>query len=485
VKPFNFFNFANISQSFRNKNFKYGGYATLLFLFMLAILVAVNLVAGLAPLKIDLSQNKLYSLSAQTVGMLKKLDREVTIYALYPAGRENKTIVEVLRKYHDNSKRVSLKLLDPDKNPGFVKKYAGAGETPAVGGIIVISGNNSKVIKESDLYNTYLNQQTMEKQIVSLAVEQRVTGAISYVTGNLSTPVLYQLQGHGEAELGSDAQKQLEMDNYSIKSVNLVTQPLPSEAAILMLNSPQQDLTAAEAEKVREFLAGQGRAIFLIDYTKTELPNLQSLLTSYGINIEHHIIVEGDNNRHVGNPLLLLPELESHPITKPLISNQMPVLVPVAQSIKLLDVKKRTVAITPLLSTSKQAWGKIDVNSLNQEKEANDPQGPFNIAVAVTDRPEAEKDESKGAKIVIVANARFISPEYTAQVPGNAGFLTNSLNWLHSRDVALSIQPKSLLSYRLNLNAFQILIYSGIVVILIPLALFITGLIVWMRRRHL
>jgi ABC-2 type transport system permease protein len=482
VKPFNF---ANISQSFRNKNFKYGGYATLLFLFMLAILVAVNLVAELLPLKFDLSQNKLYSLSPQTIDMLRKLDREVTIYALYPAGRENKTIVEVLRKYQDNSRRVSLKLLDPDKNPGFVKKYAGADETPGAGGIIVLSGNHSRVIRESDLYNTYLNQQTMEEQIASLALEQRVTGAISYVASNLSIPVLYQLQGHGEAELGSDTQKQLETENYLIKAVNLITQPLPSDATILMLNSPQQDLTAAEAEKIRGFLAGQGRAIFLLDYTKAELPNVQSLLTSYGVAIEHRIVVEGDNSRHVGNPLLLLPELENHPITKPLITNKMPILIPVAQSIQLLDAKKRTVAITPLLSTSKQAWGKIDVNSLNQEKNANDPQGPFNIAVAVTDRPEAEKDESKGTKIVVVANARFISPEYTAQVPGNAGFLTNSLNWLQNREEGLAIQPKSLLSYRLNLNAFQILIYSGIVVILIPLAIFITGLIVWMRRRHL
>jgi ABC-2 type transport system permease protein len=482
VKPFNF---ATIAQSFRNKNFKYGGYATLLFLFMLAILVVVNLVAESLPLKFDLSQNKLYSLSSQTIEMLRKLDREVAIYALYPAGRENKTIVEVLRKYQDNSKRVSLKLLDPDKNPGFIKKFASAGETPGVGGIIVLSGNNFRVIRESDLYNTYLNQQTMEEQIASLALEQRVTSAITYVTSNLSTPVLYQLQGHGEAELGSDAQKQLEAENYIIKTANLITRPLPSDATILMLNSPQQDLTAAEAEKIRKFLAGQGRAIFLLDYTKAELPNVQSLLASYGVTVEHQIIVEGDTKRHVGNPLLLLPELESHPIMQPLIANKMPLLIPVAQSIKLLEVKKRTVAITPLLSTSKQAWGKTDVNSLNQEKSVRDPRGPFTIAVAVTDRPEGENDQSQGTKIVVVANARFISPEYTAQVPGNAGFFTNCLNWLHNREEGLPIQPKSLLSYRLNLNAFQVLIYSVIVVILIPLAIFGTGLVVWMRRRHL
>jgi ABC-2 type transport system permease protein len=482
VKPLNF---VNLSQSFKDKNFKYGGYATLLFLFMLAILVVVNLLAAVLPLKFDLSENKLFSLSKETIAMLKKIDRDVTIYALYPAGRENKSIVEVLRKYQDNSKRVSLKMLDPNKNPGFVKKYATADETPGEGSIIVLSGNNSKVIMVRDLYNTYMNEQTMEEQVVSLAVEQRVTGAVAYVTSNLSVPVLYQLQGHGENELGGDLQKQLEIDNYRIKTVNLTTQPMPTDATILMINSPQQDITAAEAEKIRGFLAHQGRAIFLLDYTDAELTNVQSVLSSYGVNIARHIVVEGDSNRHVGNPLIMLPEMENHAITKTNISNQMPVLIPVAQSIKNLDIKKRTVEITPLLSTSKKAWGKTNPSSLSEVKDASDPQGPFNIAVAITDKPTGKQDDSQVTKIVAVGNALFITPEYIARVPGNANLLINSLNWLHNREEWQSIQPKSLLTYRLNMNAFQVLIYAGIVVLLIPLAIFITGFVVWLRRRHL
>ena len=45
----------NIAQSFRNKNFRYGGYAALTIAIVLGILLVINLVAGQIPLKLDLS----------------------------------------------------------------------------------------------------------------------------------------------------------------------------------------------------------------------------------------------------------------------------------------------------------------------------------------------------------------------------------------------------------------------------------------------
>ena len=55
-----------ILDSFKDKKFKYGGYATLLVAIVLAILVGVNLLVDLVPLKADLTKEQLYSLSEQT-----------------------------------------------------------------------------------------------------------------------------------------------------------------------------------------------------------------------------------------------------------------------------------------------------------------------------------------------------------------------------------------------------------------------------------
>ena len=48
---------------FNDKRFKYGTYSTVITLVILAILVAVNLVAGEFDYKIDLSEDSVFSLS--------------------------------------------------------------------------------------------------------------------------------------------------------------------------------------------------------------------------------------------------------------------------------------------------------------------------------------------------------------------------------------------------------------------------------------
>ena len=87
-----------ILNSFKDKKFKYGGYATLLTAFVLAILIIVNLVVGQIPFKIDLTENRLFSLSDQTDTILKNLDQEIQIIGLYKTGSEDKVFDEILQK---------------------------------------------------------------------------------------------------------------------------------------------------------------------------------------------------------------------------------------------------------------------------------------------------------------------------------------------------------------------------------------------------
>ena len=471
----------NIAQSFRNKNFRYGGYAALTIAIVLGILLVINLVAGQIPLKLDLSENQLYTLSKQTETILTDLKQPVTIYALYGAGKESSTIAEILGRYRDRSSKISIKYIDPDKNPGFVKQFAKDGQTLDTGSLIVVSGKRFKVINASDLVN-YDYSNPYQEQVSSLAVEQRVTGAIQYVHLQKS-PRIYLLKGHGEADLPQEVAKQLDTDNYVTQDLNLLTKPIPQDADILMELAPSYDLTAAEVSKIREFLARNGRAIFLPTFQPKELPNIQSLLSSYGVTLQPLIVVESDSSKYAGNPLFLLPEMADHQILNPLAQNQMPLMIPQAQSLKMLDIKKRTTTIEPLLTTTAAAWGKTDFNNTSLDRSPNEPSGPFNLALAITDKENPEA--TTGAKIVVVANAAFLSSQFVNQVPGNINFLMNSLNWLEDRGESLTIQPKSLMSFRLNMNAMQVLIYSALVVIVIPLIVLGTGVIVWLRRRHL
>ncbi len=471
-----------IRQSFNNKNFKYGGYATILTFIVVGMLIIVNLLAEQIPLKLDWSKNRIFSLSEQTYQIISDLEQDITVYALYESGKENTDITEILKKYSDRSKKIKLKYVDPNKNPGFTKKYTKDGERLSIGSLVIESGKRVKVIPASDLFNfDYSNP--YQPSVTSLAVEQRVTGALMFVKSG-KAPKIYTLEGHGEQSLPLEIAKQLETENYELKPVNLYTAPVPNDMNILLVNSPERDLTMTEVDKIRDFLANKGRAIFMVDLLKNQVPNLQTLLQSYGIALQQIAVVEGDNSRYIqNNPLWIQPEMESHQIIDSLVSDKMPVIIPVAQGIKILDVKKRSLEIEPLLTTSSAAWGKTNLDSASLNKTGNDINGPFNIAVAVTDQPA--DSQAGDTRIVVIGNGMFISSDIINSIPGNANLLMNSFSWLQDQKASLTIKPKSLLTMRLNINGFQTLLLSGFVVIIIPLSILGFGLMVWLKRRHL
>ncbi|MCM8900959.1 GldG family protein [Caldicoprobacter algeriensis] len=485
MKKFLGFNFRSVKESFKSKKFKYGGYATLMVAVVIAIAIIINLIVDQIPWEVDLTQNQMYSLSEQTNKVLDNLKQDVKIIGLYETGEEDKTVLEIIERYQKRSKRISFTTVDPERYPQLLTKYEKGGESLNAGSLIVESGDKFKVIDRYDLVNYSYNQYSGQWYAQSLAVEQRLTGAILYVTTE-ELPVVYTLVGHGEDSIPYDVRKQLELENYTIEDLNLVTQDsVPEKAHALVVLSPKRDITKEEEEKIRKYLENQGRAIFFIQNLNEELPNFESLLKSYGVALQRVVVVEGDANMHYpGNPLYIIPNMESHSILSPLKSGQMYVFAPQSQSIEVLEMKRRTLEIEPLLVTSDKAWAKTNLEATTIEKEEGDLEGPFNIAVAITDKIY-EDNETKETRLVVVANTNLLNSQLVSQVPGNVNFLLNSLNWLQDREENISIRPKSLTTSRLRISAYQQLIFSGIVVILIPLIVLASGLTVWLRRRHL
>ncbi len=472
-----------IRDSFKDKKFKYGGYATLMTAVVLAILVIVNLVVGQIPYKLDLTENRMFSLSDQTDTILKNLDQEVQIIGLYKTGQENAMFDEILQRYRRANKNISITYVDPIKNPTFSSKYTKDGTSLREGSYIVESGDKYKVIDYYDLFNVRSDQYG-NTQAESLAMEQRITGAIHYVTAE-SLPVVYTLEGHMEKSLPYQLRQQMELENYEVKNLSLITEDsVPDDATILMIIAPQRDITSEEEQKLRDYLENRGRAVFLMDISENQMPNFDALLKSYGVGINRAVVIEGDRNHYFQNPAWIVPEMQSHAIISPMKTKKMHVLAIGAQGVEDLDVKKRTIEIEPLLVTSDNAWGRTDLASTTPEKEEGDLEGPFNIAVAISDKEWNQKENKYDeTKLVVMGDADFLDPQFASI--GNFDFVLNSLSWLQDVKENISIRPKSLVSNYLNINAFQKLVLAGVTVILIPLIVLGLGLVMWLRRRHL
>ncbi|WP_058484875.1 GldG family protein [Defluviitalea phaphyphila] len=468
-----------------NKKFKFGGYMTAMTGIVLAVLIVINLLAGKLNLKLDLTENKLYSLSEQTINILDNLDKDVTIYALYETGKEAPTFDEILKKYSSYSKKIHIEYKDPILYPQFASQYDKDGEGIETGSLIVVGSNNKfKVISPYELVNYSFNQYTFQSTAESLAVEQKVTSAIQYVISDKNT-VLYTLKGHDETELPYYITKQLENENYEVKDLNLITEnKIPEDANVLLISSPYRDISEEEANIIKDYLENEGRAIFLMQIRDIELPNLYKIFNSYGIDIQKNIIVEGSSTHQFRNPIYIIPEQQDHDIIDPIKSKKLPILFPVARSIEILNAKKDSITIEPLLITSDSSYAKVNLQSETLEKEAEDIEGPFNTAVAITDKWTEDNNEFQ-TKLVVIGNSEFLDSQINSiSAGGNMDFFLNSINWLVDKEENISIRPKSLMSEYLSINMAQIMIFSGITVIVIPLIIMIIGIIVWLRRKN-
>jgi ABC-2 type transport system permease protein len=477
--------------SLKSSKFRHGGYATLMILAVVAIVVVVNLVVDQIPFKIDLTQNRLFSLSDGTKKLLADLKTDVTITSLAKAGQEDPVIKEILDKYARDSRHVKLATIDPEKNPAWAKQYDKEGNGLREGSIVVqaAGGKKWKAIDRYDLYNIDYSNPNQQPQVTSLAVEQRVTSAVQYVTTDRN-PTIYAVQGHGEDTLNSyGLNTPLENANYVVKDLNLLSaSSVPADADVVVLLNPKSDLSAGDAEKLRTYLQAGGRMMALLNPPvppNLPLPNLDELLKSYGIAMRRLVVVEGDANSRVGNnPLYFLPKLEYHDVLATLRKGNIPILWFGSEAIDTLDLKRKTIKVEPLLTTSQNSWAKIDYSKISTfAKEKGDAEGPFTVAVAVTDTPSDPK--KRETRLVVTGSSSFLRQDLAGPAPGNIEFFIDGMGWLRETKDVIVVPPKSLTTMRLRISSLQAMLLSGVTVILMPLLVLGAGFVVWMRRRHL
>ncbi len=472
---------------------RFGGYATLLVVGALAVIIVVNVLVDQIPGKLDLTQNRLYSLSDDTYKILDGLKTDVTVTTIGKPGGEDPTVRTILQKYASRNRHVKLQTLDPELNPGWTKQYDPSGQGLSTGTLVVTAGKKYKTIGIYDMYNyDTSNYNPMDPnsqpKLTSLSAEQRITSALRFVTADKNV-TLYVLTGHGEQTLESLGMSgAVGNENYETKTLDFLTQTsVPADASIVLIMAPKKDVSAEDADKLRTYLAGGGRAVILQDVITrgNELPHLAELLKSYGIEVRSTVVLEGDQNKVAGqNPLFVIPSLQYHDILSPLRTNNYDMVLIGAQSIGTLELKKKSLKIEPLLTSSARSFGKNDIaNAKSATKESGDASGPFTLAVAVTD--PAQEPGKQDTKLIVVGDVKFLQSGLPAQVPGNGDFFLNSLGWLKDQKESLSIRPKNLQQMRLSISSLWAMVLSGVVVIVLPLLILGAGFVVWMRRRHL
>lgn len=474
----------SLKEMLSNKRVRYGAYSSVMTIAVIAIIVVLNLVISQFDFKIDLTTEKMFSLSDQTKQIVSSLNKDVDIYTTYATGNENIQFVEMLDKYKGLSNKIKITNKDPNLNPTFMQKYMEDERSISAGSIIVESGNRFKVLSSYDLVDYQPNYQTYRNEVTGIALEQKVTSAIQYVTTD-NLPIAYIIEGHNEFELDSTVQDSLANENYELKNLNILTQgSIPDDASLLIINSPARDYSQDEAKILIDYLNKGGKAIFILNFYNDEKPNYESVLASYGVKPQNLVVLEGNQSNCLpNNPLYLLPNIENHDITKPLVDNKLNIILPYTQAIENLQQKNANTKITPLLTTSNSAYAKAN-NESTIAKESGDIEGPFNLAVLIEDNWFNDSESYQSKVIVISSPTLFDSGTNQISSGANLDFFMNTVNFLVDRQDSISIRSKSLATEYLQLDQTQALIIIAIALIIIPIIIFAIGIVIWLRRKN-
>ena len=102
------------------------------------------------------------------------------------------------------------------------------------------------MVNYSSIYESSIDYNTYQSTTTGFDGEGQIDSAISYVTSE-DLPVLYTLDGHGEKELDSTLQEDIQKANIDIKSLNLITEEkVPDDTACLLINAPTSDISESD-----------------------------------------------------------------------------------------------------------------------------------------------------------------------------------------------------------------------------------------------
>lgn len=417
---------------------KGGSYSLVLTAVVIAILIAVNVLVSVVPAaltKHDMTATNLYSVTSSTKAVVNTLTKDVTIYWIVQADKEDKIIENLLGKYESLSGHLSVVKKNPDVYPTFAAKYTDK-EVPN-NSLIVECGEKSRYISFDDIYLKDTDP-TNYSYVYSFDGEGAVTSAIDYVVSD-KLPKVYALEGHGEAELPAGFRTQIEKANLELASISLLNQDaVPEDADALLIYAPSTDISQEEATLLVNYLNNGGKLLLIAGPNEGgTLTNLFSVPVLFGLKAEEGLVIESDRAHYAfQQPYILLPDIQSDAVTDPLIEEKYYVIFPLAGGISV-----NSTAATALLTSSSDSFIKAAGFDLKTyEKEEGDTDGPFALAASA-------KIGNEG-KLIWFASGYFLDENYNAYSSGaNLNLAMNALSSLIGEREALSIRSKSL-SYK-------------------------------------
>lgn len=507
---------------FRNKKFKHGSLSVAFTVIFVAAIVLINVIFNLAldrfDVKADLTEGGIFTIGKEIEDF--SASDTSTVHFYFTSDEETlenagdtiyKQTVELVKQITARSPGYDVSYVDLLTNPAFAQQYDGAGE----GGLIVeceqtgrskifniaydfkryvMSDGNSYGYSDASMMRYY--GYTVSEQ-TSIA-EQEILSALLSVTKVNPIRIAFS-SGFGESE-NAGLTELLEKNSYVIETLDVdLAAEIPADFDILVLNGPTMDYSDAVLNKFDEWLSNGGlfgkNLIYFATVTQpVSTPKLDAFLAEWGLRVGEGFVMQMDPNYayavagYSSMPLYQRAEIAAdtdYEKNMTLGANTSFRANGVRPVYKLWE-ESSNFKNTTILQTYGENCVIFPFDAAEDWTAENAEKGQFGMVV------EASKVRFDGStpiySRVIAAGSELIFSEsfLTATNYNNAEVAVALFNTVSGNtDEQITIAPKSFTATTYEIESAQQTGIGLAFAVIIPIAIIVLGIVVWVRRRHL
>lgn len=445
-------------------------------LIVLGLLIIINSISSNKFVRLDLTENKQFTIAEATKKIISELDDRVTIKLFFSDNLppvmmvKERLVRDILDEYKAFSNgNIVIKKEDPASDPDLEKQVQSMG-IPQV----------QMTFREKDkveVKNGYLGIGIFfedKKEVLPIVqsefnLEYDLTSAIKKVTTDTVLKAGF-LTGHEERDITTEyapiagALKQ----QYEVTTVSIENgQSVPDDISVLIIAGPKKDFSKRDLFEIDQYVMKGGKLIVLMDTVSINFEmglmampqknSLTKLIESYGARINTDLVLDRYNDRltysespdnrmqyitSVNYPFFVKVLFKNFAEDSPVLRGFQSLTLPWTSSINILKHKLKNVEATELLKSSEFSWTQNGQFSLNPKQRfivPPDQEKQLLLAAVLTGEftshfegksiPTVQLDNDSAQPIETPddANRTIIEQSPTTQifVMGSSYFLTN------------------------------------------------------------
>lgn len=508
-----------------HKKLKHGMMSTILTIVFVAVVVLVNVVATVLfdryPVTIDLTKDKIYSISDKSEEYVKKIDTDVliTVFAEEDAFKGLTTYTrqadEVMKKYSKYNSKIKYRYVDIDSNPDIVKDYTNDSVSQYD---IIVETNPEKDIKRtrkitlldlvnfSDEFNETLTNYGMSVEsfaqqagnalsaistltqyygtdiISGSNADQAFTSALMTVTDPNPITVTF-LTGRNEVDELAYFKTLLTANGYTVNTVDITSDDIPEDTTVAVVPAPQTDYLPDDVKKLDNFLDNNGKLgkqlLYIASAQQQDTPNLDEFLKDYGLQVGKGIICESNSSNYYNQPYLTIATDLSENFMQDVATNDPQLIIQTCRPVKQLFDEKNKIKTEGYVKSTSDAY------LMDPQSQKTIEKGQQNY-MAVSSRVTYLDGNDAVYSNVIAAGTEFIFRDdvlpYTQYQ--NREYVLSLLNGITHKTDGIVIEPKTIDANVYDITASQQSVLKWTFILIVPVIVLAIGLVIWLRRKN-